>query len=756
LDNEIIISTALTNQLNVSKGSTIKLSWLSIISNSWQQISKDFTVAGIIDINKIPKEFDQTKNIPGIGDADNCLDWQTDFPIDMDKIKSEDEIYWTEHKGLPKAFISYNTALDMWQHGLGNASGIIGNFDDDKKLTDIIVSNTGLLTFTPIYDIGHKALKNSTNFSQLFIGLSFTLIGTAIFFSLTLLSAYLNKRRKDIGVFIAIGYSHKLITKLIQTEILVMIFLGILIGLPIGILYSKLLLIGISSIWSGAFSSEQIIFNLKLSSIFLTVILSAIPLYIFSSIAIKRLVKSTTVSLLKMNHKEHPKRQFKLICIAIISLILTGVTTIISFSNKQEIFSFISGILFLPTLIIIIAIILQKMNKMPFTIKQLGLKNAYQNQNKTLRYITSIAFATFMIIAIGGYKTNINMSDSNNSSNAGFDLILKTAVPITNITKNNKIKQLIDNKDISVMPIKTDDRSEADCSNVYNVTLPTIFGVPTSTLINMDAFKFKKHLPLTPADTSPWSLLNYDLGENIIPAFADYNVLQWSLQLQIGDTLEYVTNDKTYKIKFVGALDRTIFQGGIIISKENFVKIAPSIQGYTTFFINSNPDSTKTNCSRVATARKNLQDNLPLGQTIQNALNAYGPQIETTENYLREMAKTQDSYLAIFMALGYIALLIGLAGTNIIFLKNIEDNTSTIIFLKEIGYSPKLIQSIIAKENLLITFTGIITGTLAAFIALIHTLSTLSWIIFTLLILSLLSFTLLLHNIISKRTNKIK
>jgi len=764
--NEIILSTAITNQLNVSKGSKVKLSWLSIVSNSWQEMSKDFIVAGIVDVNKIPTQFDQSKNIPGIGDADNCLDWQTDFPIDMDKIKDEDETYWNEYKGVPKAFISYDTALQMWQHQLGNASGIIGNFDSNKKLTDIIIQNTGLIKFTPIYDIGDNALKNSTDFSQLFIGLSFILIGTAIFFSLTLLSAYLNKRRKDIGIFISIGYSHKLITQIIRTEILVTILIGVLIGLPIGILYSKILLSGISSIWSGAFESEQIIFHLKLSTIFMTVILAIIPLYIFSTLSIKKFVTSTTLTLLKQSHKERSYKTHNLIYIALTSLILTGITLALSFSSKQEIFSFIAGILFLPTLLIIFAVILQKMSIHKFDIKQLGLKSAYQYTNKTLRYITSIAFATFMIIAIGGYKTNLNMSDNNKSSNAGFDLILKTAVPITNILKNNNIKQLVADKKTSVMPIKTDDRSEADCSNVYNVTLPTIFGVPTATLIEMDAFKFKTHMKLEKKDKSPWNLLNYNYGENVIPAFADYNVLQWSLQLKIGDTLEYVTPDKTYQIKFVGALDRTIFQGGIIISKENFTKIAPTIQGYTTFFINSNPDPTdaacsrvditEANCSRFASARKDSQENLPLATTIQQSLNTYGPQIETTKNYLRKMAKTQDSYLAIFMALGYIALLIGLAGTNIIFLTNIQDNTSTIIFLREIGYSPKLIRKIVSKENLLITFTGIIIGTLSAFIALIHSLSNLSWITFTILILSLLTFTLLLHSIISKRTNKIK
>ncbi len=778
-DDEIVLSTALTNQLNISKGSKIRLSWFSIVSNRWQEMSKDFTVSDIVDVNKIPAQLDQSKNIPGIGDADNCLDWQTDFPINMDKIKDEDEVYWNEHKGLPKAFISYDTALKMWRHHLGNASGIIGNFHDEKKLTDIIITNGGLIQFTPIYHIGYEALKNSTNFSQLFIGLSFTLIGTAIFFSLTLLSAYLNKRRKDIGIFISIGYSHKLISQIIRTEILFIILFGVIIGLPIGILYSNLLLSGISNIWSGAFESEQIMFHLKLSTILITIILSIIPLFFVSTMSIKKFVNSTTLTLLKQSHQKRSKRHRNLIYIAITSLILTGITLTLSFGGRQEIFSFIAGILFLPTLLSIVAVILQKMSFKTLTLNQLGLKSAYQYSNKTLRYIASIAFATFMIIAIGGYKTNLNMSESNKSANAGFDLIVKTAVPIKDILKNKTIKQLVADNKISVMPIKTDDRSEADCSNVYNVTLPTIFGVPTTSLIEMDAFKFKNHMKLKKGDKSPWNLLKYNYGENIIPAFADYNVMQWSLQLKLGETLEYVTADKTYKIKLVGALDRTIFQGGIIISKENFTKIAPTIQGYTTFFIKSNNSNIASETPSSNSAKKSLplemlssssaqqgsQENLSMetvklkensAHKIQKTLNIYGPQVETTENYLKEMAKTQDSYLTIFMALGYIALLIGLAGTNIIFLRNIQDNTSTIIFLREIGYSPKLIRSIISKENLLITFTGIIIGTLSAFIALIHSLTTLSWITFSILILSLLSFTLLLHILISRKIDSIK
>ncbi|MDA3798714.1 MAG: FtsX-like permease family protein [Kiritimatiellae bacterium] len=737
-DNEIVISSALTNQLNATIGDKIKLSWLSPDpGNRWQEYYHSFIIKNIIDINNIPKQFDQSKNIPGIGDADNCLDWQTDFPIDMEKIKTEDEEYWNQHKGLPKAFINYKMAKLMWRNELGNSSGVIGTFNETaRKIQDQIVDNSNILTFVPIYDITSQSINKSTDFSQLFVGLSFILIASAIFFSLTLLSSYLVKRKQDIGIFIAMGYNQKIIKKIIETEILIITFIGVCLGVPIGFIYSKVLLFCITKVWTGTFSGGDIIFKANPLSIFITILLF-IPIYLFCRKSTNKFIKTSSYNLIQQTPHIHSKKHSKItLVIGITTSIATVITFALSFYSNQEIFSFIAGTFLILALLSCLHLwISNKKRATTLTTKELELRNLHINSTKTIRYITSIALAAFMILSIGGYKTNLNISDKGQSSNAGYDLILKTAIPI----KEYNINALLANiKGLTFLPIKTDSRSEADCSNVYNVTMPTIFGVPTEELIKSNTFDFKKLSSMTEG-VSPWSLLNSDLGDDVIPAFADHNVLEWSLQLGIGDELEYVTPGKIYKIRFVGTLNRSIFQGGIVISTKNFIRINPTTQGITTFFIKTENDDNDSN------ALQNTSDE------IIETLYKFGPQIETTESYLRTMAQTQDNYLAIFMALGYIALLIGLAGTNIIFLNNIEDNSTTIEFLREIGYPDRLVKRVISRENFFITFAGITIGTMASFVALAHNLSKLSWLSFIIMYLLLIAFTLLIHKAISRK-----
>jgi len=62
--------------------------------------------------------------IPGLSDASNCRDWKTGVPVDLKKIRRQDEAFWKAHKGTPKAFVSLETAQKLWGNRFGQSTSI--------------------------------------------------------------------------------------------------------------------------------------------------------------------------------------------------------------------------------------------------------------------------------------------------------------------------------------------------------------------------------------------------------------------------------------------------------------------------------------------------------------------------------------------------------------------------------------------------------------------------------------------------------
>ena len=63
-------------------------------------------------------------DFPGLKDAENCRDWDTGFPIDLDAIRDQDNAYWETYQGTPKAFLSLKSGQALWNNRFGRLTSV--------------------------------------------------------------------------------------------------------------------------------------------------------------------------------------------------------------------------------------------------------------------------------------------------------------------------------------------------------------------------------------------------------------------------------------------------------------------------------------------------------------------------------------------------------------------------------------------------------------------------------------------------------
>ena len=104
--DEMVINQWLADDLGAKAGDTIKVTYFEVgLGRDLHEASASFKVRDIVAMEAPHDDPYFMPDFPGLKDANNCRDWDTGFPMDLDLIRDQDNAYWEEHQGTPKAFI---------------------------------------------------------------------------------------------------------------------------------------------------------------------------------------------------------------------------------------------------------------------------------------------------------------------------------------------------------------------------------------------------------------------------------------------------------------------------------------------------------------------------------------------------------------------------------------------------------------------------------------------------------------------------
>jgi hypothetical protein len=314
-----------------------------------------------------------------------------------------------------------------------------------------------------------------------------------------------------------------------------------------------------------------------------------------------------------------------------------------------------------------------------------------------------------MVVAVDSFRHPAPRDgDTSDPGTGGFALVGESALPIyedLNSAKGRDAYGLSEEtmRNVKVVPLRVRDGDEASCLNLNLATQPRVLGVKPEDL----EVRSEERLTVTSrfrfaSIKVNWSRLSRREGQtpDEIPGIADANTLEYSMKKSVGDIVEYQDEQgRTLKVRIVASLVGSILQGNVIIAEDDFVKHFPGSGGYRYFLIDCPP-------AKVDTVRAELS----------RALTDRGLELTTTARRLGEFQAVENTYLAIFQALGGLGLLLGSAGLAVVVARNVLERRREFGLLAAVGFRPRQLRQLVFVEHRWLIVAALLIGTVSALV----------------------------------------
>ncbi|MBW1660505.1 MAG: ABC transporter permease, partial [Deltaproteobacteria bacterium] len=574
------------------------------------------------------------------------------------------------------------------------------------------------LSFQPVREQALKAVNESLDFGQLFLGMSFFLIASAVLLTVLLFAFGVEQRMQDAGILRAIGCRTGQVKKLFLLEGLLVAALAAVPGALLGIGYARGLVWMLGRYWQDALANAAILFHADPGH----VATGAVIGFTCSAVAIAwmgRQVGQRSIRLLLTGEEpasfiagKRPGRRNRLLRLSGIgtaaAILLAALAGSGSGRNLLPAF-FGAGTLLLLAGLGFAAYVLSLPESSTLrnpTFYGLAFRNAARRSGRSLAAVSLLACGTFMLVAVSCMRENLSKhADEPESGTGGFALYAETTLPLPdplNAPKTRKAFRMDSDKDlngIQVVSMKLRAGDDASCFNLNRARTPPLVGVVPEEMIRFGAFASPHSV------TALWQRLEMDLPDGEIPALVgDTDTAQWGLEKQTGlkngDTLEY--RDETgriFHIRLVGSLPMrlSVFQGRLLISMKHFVSRYPSEEGYRVFLLKTPPGTPQ--------------------KTVRNALNRrfarIGMDAETTLSRIENFYSVESTYLRIFLALGGLGLLLGSIGMGLVVLRNVLERRSELALLVCTGFTRSRVVRMVIAEHAGLLAAGLLIGVAA-------------------------------------------
>jgi putative ABC transport system permease protein len=714
-DNEIIINQWAADDLNAKIGDTLRLNYFTV--GPMKQLDTDsaeFIIKKIVALEGIYADKNLMPDLPGLSNAGSCSDWNTGVPIDLDKIRNKDELYWKRHKGTPKAFISYKKAAELWSNRFGAHTAF--RFSQDayakdelqKKLSETIRPEDYGVSVNAILKNGLKAAKSGVDFGQLFLALSFFIIVSGILLTVLFFKFQISRRNTQIGTYSAIGYSDKQIIRIILGEQFITAFVGSLAGIFIGLLYNELVFNALNNLWYDIVRTNVLHTKLYPSTLLVGFVITFGISLLSQFFAVRRMLKQESADLQKrtlLSKNDFWKRLHKISLYAFpAAIVILAALQFTDDTIQNPALFFVIGGLLLIYIVLLTAAVLKRLNKKShrkLCLSVLSAKNAVRNPQRSLMVVLLLSIGTFLVISTGVNKKDMfSNAEKNSSGTGGFVYYAESTVPVLkNLNKPDVRQEFSLEKSDTIVQFRVAEGDDAGCLNLNRVSNPRILAAKPELLSGHFSFVTKTDFL---DEEKPWESLNRE-ADGFVPAIADQTVIQWGLGKKVGDTLSYINaRGENINLKLIGGLKASVFQGNVIISEKYFLHHFPYSDGSKVFLIDGKfADSTR------------IKEELDL------AFNDYGFAPELTARRLAEFKSVENTYLTIFLVLGAIGLLLGIIGLAVVIARSVWERRNETALLTAVGYSQRKIFILYFREYAVLMLIGIFGGAAAAIISVL-------------------------------------
>ena len=683
---------------------------------------QDFDLAAITPIAGLAADRDLVPEYPGITESENMSDWDPPFPIDLERVRPQDEDYWRQYRTTPKAFVRLGTGQELWQTRFGKLTSIRFQPNTDQLTPDQIDSLSGQLRqrlsppqlgfqIVPVREQGLQASRGATDFGEYFLYFSFFLVVSALLLTALFFKLGIEQRLREIGTLQALGFSTARIRRLFLAEGALLAIIGSLLGVLGAIAYAKLLMYGLKTWWVDAVGTTALVLHVSWQSMLIGAVGGILAAVVCVILTLRNLGAESARGLIA---GESPKgrRIFRIgIGATVLGLALLAAGALHAIPQVAGFFG--GGVVLLVASVCYLAAWLRRGNRNSiqgarwWTISLLGFRNAAYRPSRTVLCVTLIASAAFIIVAVDAFRRSGSAAADRKSGSGGFPLFAESLLPIVhdantpagrealNLNTTNDAAALQDVKFVNFRVRPGDDTS---CLNLYQPRNPRIIAPPES-FLQENRFTFQTSLD--ESEANPWLLLNREFPDGAVPVITDANSLTYVLHLKVGEDLIVDHGGQPLRLRIVGALSDSILQSELLMSDKNFVRLFPNEQGYRFFLL----DTASNNATSIAT-------------TLEDRLSDFGFDTQSTAERLANFHRVENTYLSTFQLLGGLGLILGTLGMAAVLLRNVFERRRELALLRAVGYNSSHFAVMVISENVLMLCCGVAIGSLCALLAI--------------------------------------
>ena len=443
--------------------------------------------------------------------------------------------------------------------------------------------------------------------------------------------------------------------------------LGVVAGTALGSLYTKLALLGLSTVWQRAVHLSEFRYHSEWTTLIGGGLSSLGAALLATWIAGRSLARRPAAELLSSGaEREQAASTAGWSRIAGV-LGIAGALVALAFGGRSADAFFGAGALW---------VIDQNHEK---KIAAIGVRGAARRRARSLTTVTVLASGVFMVVSVGAFREDpLLHASERRSGTGGFSAYGQSTLPVYNA---------LPDREVVALRVKAGD--DASCLNLNRAQQPGFLGVHPEQLSVRKAFTFIE-------GANGWDALTQTQPDDAVPAIGDEATTRWALGKSAGETLA-CTDERgnPFRVRIVGVIANSILQGSLLISEKDFLARFPSQSGQRAFLIDTLSDNTR--------------------ETLQ----ARGAEIVPAWRRLAEFQSVESSYIGIFEALGGLGLLLGSAGLGIVVLRNVFERRSELALLLAVGFSPRAVRWLVVSEHWALIALGLGIGGVAAAVAVL-------------------------------------
>jgi len=696
--------------------------------------SAEFRVAGIVPVDAADRDLAPV--YPGISDSLSLRDWDPPFPLDLRRIRPVDEAYWEKYRTTPKAFVPLEVGQRLWRSRYGAVTSVrvaplpgVSLLETRSQIEERLRASIDPLTMgIAIRDVraqGLAASRGATDFGAYFVYFSFFLVVSALLLASLFFKLGIEQRVREVGLLRAVGFGPAAVRRLFTAEGLLLAIGGSALGVLGAISYAALLMLALRTWWVDAVGTTALTLHVSTSSLVAGAIGGIVAAVVCIWWTLRSLADISERSLLAgelasdasgtyVGRGFTPRNPLWTRRILVSTVLTAAGLGLIGAALADAVDEtgafFAAGSLLLAASLCFASAMLRRRPGRALhgrgwpALSRLGLRSSTHRPGRSVLSMAVLASATFMLVSVDAFRRGDVTDASPRSGVGGYSLIVETLLPIAhdpNTEAGRQALNLFDLDGASIEPFRLLPGDDTSCLNLYEPTSPRILA-PRDSFLAAGRFTFQSSLASTDAEReNPWQLLHRAEEDGAVPVIADANSMTYVLHRQLGEDIVINRGARQVRLRLVAALRDSIFQGELLMSQSNFLKLFPEEEGYRVLLVETAPE-------RVTAA----------AEVFERALTDLGADATPTAERLAGFHKVENTYLSTFQALGGLGLLLGTVGLATVLLRNLLERRRELALLRAVGYARRHFLIMVLVENALLLASGLAAGAVCAAIAI--------------------------------------